>query len=127
MRASARLETSRVVPILWGLSATLLLLFVAAFLFNTHVLALLGIIVLAATLALASLGFAVAALSLGTHLTDVLGLLETDTLAALRLGLWAMGLTAGIPFLGWLLVVLLLASGIGTVLETLVSREATLD
>lgn len=109
-------------PTLWGLAATLLILILAVVLFQTHVLALLGILVLLIGLALASLGLAAAALSLGQRLTDALAPLDMDMLPTLRLGLWTLLLAAFVPFAGWLLVLLALASGIGAVLETLLTR-----
>ena len=122
-RAAVRLETSRAIPTLWGLAAGLLVFLLAAVLFNIHALALLGVLVLAAGLALAGLGLAAAALSVGTRLAEALDLLEIDSLGALRLGLWSLGLAAGVPFAGWLLALLLLASGLGAVLETLTVRK----
>lgn len=121
-RAAARLDGGRVVPTLWGLAATLLVLILCGVLFNVHALALLGVVVLVSGLVLASLGLGVTALSLGLRLTDALSMMEMEMLPALRLGLWALLLASGIPFVGWLLVLLALASGIGATLETLLTR-----
>jgi len=110
------------VPTLWGLAAALLVLILCGVLFNIHALALLGVVVLVSGLVLASLGLGVAALSLGLRLTDALGALDVETLPALRLGLWTLLLASCVPFLGWLLVLLTLASGIGATLETLLTR-----
>lgn len=123
-RAAARLDGGRVVPTLWGLAAALLVLILCGVLFNIHALALLGVVVLVSGLVLASLGLGVAALSLGLRLTDALGALDVETLPALRLGLWTLLLASCVPFLGWLLVLLALASGIGATLETLLTRKA---
>lgn len=119
-RAAARLDGGRVVPTLWGLAAALLVLILCGVLFSRHALALLGVVVLVSGLVLASLGLGVAALSLGLRLTDALRAMDTETLPALRLGLWTLLLASGIPLLGWLLVLLALASGIGATLETLI-------
>ena len=54
-----------------------------------------------------------AALSLGARLLDALGTLETETLPALRLGLWTLFLASFLPFLGWLLVLLCYRFGCG--------------
>ena len=121
-RASARLDSGRAVPTLWGLAAALLSLILCGVLFNIHILALLGVVVLVAGLTLASLGLGVAALSLGLRLSDALGIMDAETLPALRFGLWTLLLGSGVPFLGWLLVLLALASGIGATLETLLTR-----
>ncbi|MGI4788858.1 MAG: hypothetical protein ACRYFS_08405 [Janthinobacterium lividum] len=122
-RAATRLETSRIIPTLWGLAAGLLFFLLAAILFNSHTFALLGFLVLAAGLALAGLGLAVVALSVGTRLSEAFDLLETENLSGLRLGLWSLGLAAGVPFAGWLFALLLLASGIGAVLEALIANK----
>jgi len=121
-RASARLDGGRVVPTLWGLAAALLVLILCGVLFNRHALALLGLLILVSGLVLASLGTGVAALSLGLRLTDALTTMDMETLPALRLGLWTLLLTSCVPFIGWLLVLLALASGIGATLETLLTR-----
>lgn len=120
-RAAARLDQGRAVPTLWGVAACLFVLLAAAALFSTKVLALLGALILLAGLALAGLGMGVAALSLGLRLAEAGGLFETEALTALRLGLWTLFLAACLPFLGWLLVLSAIASGVGAVLETLVS------
>lgn len=121
-RAAARLDGGRVVPTLWGLAAALLVLILCGVLFNIHALALLGVVVLVSGLVLVSLGLGVAALSLGLRLTDALTTMDMETLPALRLGLWTLLLASCVPFLGWLLVLLALASGIGATLETLLTR-----
>jgi hypothetical protein len=122
-RAAARLEQNRLVSTLWGVAAGLLLFLLAAALFNGKMFALLGLVVLVTGLALAALGSAAAALSVGTRLADALGVMEIESFAALRLGLWFFGLAAAVPFAGWLLVLGLAASGVGAVLEVLVTRK----
>ena len=122
-RAAARLEINRLIPTLWGLAAGLLIFLLDAILFNTHSLALLGIVVLVIGLALAGMGLAATGLSIGTRVSEAFDLLETETLGALKLGLWSLLLTSAVPFAGWLLGLLMLASGIGAVLETLVVRK----
>ncbi len=109
-------------PTLWGLAAALLVLILAAILFKAHALALLGVVVLVSGFVLASLGLGVAALSLGLRLTDALAPMDLETLPALRLGLWTLLLASCVPFLGWVLVLLALASGLGSTLETLLTR-----
>lgn len=126
-RAAARLEQGRAVPALWGLAASVFLLALAAVLFSTKVLALLGVLVLAAALALAGLGLGVAALGLGPRIQDACGSLTAEPLDGLRLGLWALLLASILPFVGWLLVGLALAAGIGAVLEMLVLRRSASD
>ena len=113
-------------PTLWGLAAALLVLILAIVLFKSHALALLGVAVLVSGLVLASLGLGVAALSLGAALTDALSTMDMETLPALRLGLWTLLLASCIPFVGWLLVLPALASGIGATLETLLTRPPSI-
>ena len=121
-RAAARLEMDRTIPVLWGLAAGLGVFLLAAVLFNTKVLALLGLAVLVIGFSIAALGLAAAALFVGTRLADAFTSLEADTFSVLRAGLWTLTLASAVPFAGWLLVVLALAAGIGAVLETLVVR-----
>ena len=78
---------------------------------------------LAAGLALAGLGLAAAALSVGMRLSEEVHGLEQESLDALRLGLGTLALAAAVPVAGWLLVLGLIASGIGTVLEVWVTRR----
>ena len=125
-RAAARLDGGRIVPTLWGLAAALLVLILCGVLFRAHSLALLGVAVLASGVALASLGLGVAALSLGLRLTDALSTMDMETLPALRLGLWTLLLASAVPFVGWLLVLLALAAGIGATLETLLTRPPSI-
>lgn len=123
------METSRVAPLLWGLAAALLLFLLVAVFFNTQAFrvlgTLLGVAALALGLVLAGLGLAAAAMSVGTRIMEAFGLLETESFGAGRLGLWFLGLTAAVPIVGWLLTLLLLASGIGSVLEVLVARKSS--
>ncbi len=122
MRAAGRLEAARTIPLLWGLAAGLLIFLLAAALFKTHMLALLGALVLVSGFGLAGLGLLAAALSTGTRLSDAFALPDGDTVGTLRLGLWTLGLATAVPVAGWLLALLALASGMGAVLETLVMR-----
>ena len=122
-RAAARLDARRAVPTLWGLAAIVFLLALSAVLFSTKALALLGILVLTVSLALAGLGLGAAALGLGQRLQDASGALAAETLDGLKLGIWTLLLASVLPFIGWLLVGLTLASGIGAVLELLVTRR----
>ncbi len=112
-------------PTLWGVAASLLVLILCGVLFSRHILAIPGVLVLVSGLVLASLGLGVAALSLGLRLTDALTTSDLETLPALRLGLWTLLLASGVPLLGWLLVLLALASGIGATLETLLARTGS--
>ena len=123
-RAASRLDQGRAIPTLWGVAATVFLLALAAVLFSTKVLALVGVLVLVFCFALAGLGLGVAALGLGQRIQDAAGALTSEPLDGLRTGLWAMLLASVLPFVGWLLVGLALAAGIGAVLELLVSRRS---
>lgn len=122
-RAAARWERGGAALLLWGLAASVLGLVLAAILVNVHAVALLGILVFAAVLILGALGLGVAAFSVGARLGDAAGSEGGgEMLASVRLGLWSLLLSALVPFVGWLLVLLALASGVGAVLDTLVTR-----
>ena len=121
--ARRRLERGRALPTLWGLSASVLIFAASALLVRTHILALLGVALLAAGVALISLGIAVAAGAVGGDVAPALGQDASDVLATLRLGLWMLFLAAWLPVLGWIAVILAGASGLGAMLETLLTRE----
>ncbi len=121
-RAAERLARGGAALPLWGLAAALFGLGLAAVLVNIHPIALLGVLVFAAVLCLGALGLGVAAQSLGGKLGDGVG--ELSAFADLRRGLWVLLLSAAVPFVGWLLVLLALAAGVGAVLDTLVTRGA---
>ena len=122
-RAAGRLERGRSLPTLWGLSAFVFIFAASAILVRTHFLALLGVVLLAAGLALVSLGIAVVASAFGSDVAPALGQDASDMLATLRLGLWTLFLAAWLPVLGWIAVVLAGAAGFGALLETLLTRE----
>lgn len=122
-RAQRRLDRGGTLPTLWGLSAAVLAFAVSAILVQTHVLALLGVLLLAAGVCLAGVGLGVVALRLGGLVAPLLGAAEGDLLAALRLGLALLFWSAWLPFLGWVTALLAVAAGIGAVLEALFTRD----
>ena len=126
-RSASRLDKGQTVPTLWGVAAAALCLFAIAALFATKVLALLGVFVLAASLILAGLGTGAVARWLGGKIADAAGALDTDTLPCLQLGFWTLLSASMLPYVGWLLVLLGLASGIGAVLEVLVMRREGIE
>ena len=108
---------------LWGIAAAVFCILASAVLFSTKILALLGVLMLAAGLILASLGLAAIAVWLGGKVSEVAGSLESDTLSCLKGGLAVLLLASLLPYIGWLLVLFALASGIGATLETLTARK----
>ncbi|MBV9851407.1 MAG: hypothetical protein JO250_17195 [Armatimonadetes bacterium] len=122
-RARRRLDQGRALPTLWGLSAGVLVVAASALLMGTHVLALVGVLLLAAGFGLSGAGLAVAAWAVGDDLAVVLGGDEGDTLSSLRLGLWALFLTSWLPVIGWVAALLAVAGGAGAVLEALLTRR----
>ena len=122
-RSSSGLEGRRLIPTLWGIAAAVVCIVGAAVLFATKILALLGVAVLSFGLVLASLGLGAAALWLGTRIAEAAGAGELGFLPGLRVGLVSLLLAALLPYVGWLLVLLALAAGIGAVLESLVVRR----
>lgn len=122
-RSAARLEGRRLIPTLWGIAAAIVCVVAAALLISTKTLALLGVVVLSLGLVAASLGLGAAALWLGTRIFDISETSELSSLSSLKLGLITLFLASFLPYVGWLLVLLALASGIGAVLEYLVVRR----
>lgn len=122
-RAVGRLERGRALPTLWGLSAGVLLFTGGAVLSNRPALALLGVLVLLAGLVLAGLGVGAASIVLGRALLGALDPAVTSTLACLRIGLGVFFGAAFLPFVGWALVGLAAASGLGALLEALFERR----
>jgi len=108
---------------LWGIAAAIVCVVAAALLISTKILALLGVLVLGIGLVLASLGLGATALWLGTKIVEAGQSTEIGTLPALKSGATALLLAALLPYVGWLLVLLALAVGIGAVLESLAVRK----
>jgi len=122
--ASDRLEGRPLLPMLWGLAAIVLATALVSALFAVKALAGLGLIAGLAALIMVALGLGVAALSLGRALLtgfDAAGV--PDDTAALRFGLWALLLTSILPVVGWLVAGLAVASGLGAILEALLTRR----
>jgi hypothetical protein len=122
-RSAARLEGRRLIPTLWGIAAAIVCVVAAALLISTKILALLGVFVLGLGLVAASLGLGAAALWLGTKIFDISETGEVSSRSSLKLGLITLLLASFLPYVGWLLVLVALASGIGAVLEYLVMRR----
>ena len=122
-RATRRLSYGRGGVLLWGAAAGILTVIVAAILFSTKVLALLGLLVLLTGLTLAGLGLGVGAAHVGHTLASSLGHPDSPPLLALPLGIAAFFFTAFLPVVGWFLVVLAVLAGIGATLDTLIRRE----
>ena len=122
-RARQRLDRGRTLPTLWGLSASVLIFAVSVLLFHTHVLALLGVLLLAAGLGLAGGGLAVTAWAVGDDLEGASGSRHDDGVSSLRLGLAVLFLASWLPIIGWLAAALAAAAGLGAVLEALLTRE----
>ena len=121
-RAQGRLERHRALPMLWGLSAAVLAFAVCALLVRTHVLALLGFLLLLASLGVIGLGLMVTASVLGGVLSAAVGD-PSSPLTSLRLGLTVLLLAACLPYLGWLLTLLAVGAGTGAALEALLARD----
>ncbi len=119
-RASGRLKRWRPLSALWGIAGAVLLAAASALLGHVKPLALL---VPLAALALMGVGVGVAALALGRDLIGACGSLDGDLLPRLRLGLTVLFLASIVPFLGWLVVLLFLASGLGAIIECLLVRR----
>ena len=122
-RSASRLEGRRLVPTLWGIAAAIVCVAAAALLISTKILALLGVFVLGLGLVAASLGLGAAALWLGRRIAEAADTGELGSLSGLRVGLFSLLLASLLPYVGWILVLVALAAGIGSVLECLVVRR----
>ena len=122
-RAGDRLERGGPLPTLWGLAAGALIFAATGVLFGTKVLALLGVVALLAGIVLLGLGLAVAGLRVGRALAEATEGVAGEDGRALGLGLATLFLASLVPFLGWVAVILAVASGVGAVLEALFSRQ----
>ncbi len=123
-RARRRLDRGRVLPLLWGLSAGILIVAAGTLLIKSHVLALFGFLLWAAGLCLAGGGLTVTAWAMGEDLGRVGGGGEETALTSLRLGLWSLFLATWLPFVGPAAVLLAGATGLGALLEILLTRKA---
>lgn len=119
-RAGRRLERGRLLPTLWGIAGAVLLIAASAVLGHVKLLSALFPLV---ALVLLGMGTGAAALALGRDLTRAFGSLDADALPCLRLGLTVLFLATIVPFLGWLVVLLFLASGLGAIIECLLVRR----
>jgi hypothetical protein len=123
-RTATRRMQGRLQPIVWGLASELLLAALAAVLFRTKVLALLGLVVLFLGAALAGLGACLAARRAGRALLAAVGETEElDALCSFLVGLLSLLLAAFVPFVGWAVVLTAAASGVGVVLEAAFRRD----
>lgn len=121
--AARRLRRGRGLLVFWGLSSALLVVILAVTLFKIKPLALLGLAVLLVGLTLAGLGLCVAALRAGSRLAAELTLPGASPTRNIILGILTLLLASIVPVLGWVVVALLAAGGLGAVLEELFSRR----
>lgn len=118
-----RLESGKALSVLWGLCVGVILIALAVVLFASKVLAVLGVIVLLIALAVFGAGLATAAITNGRAILAASGSLEIDDLACLRLGLWVLFFASSLPFLGWLVVLIATAGGLGAFGQQLLTRR----
>lgn len=125
-RAADRLARPHALLTLWGLAAVVLLAALISALSPVKALAAVNLILLVGALMLLALGLGASALTIGRAVSDALrpDSSSDDTLAALRLGFAVLLLASAVPFLGWVLALLALGSGVGAILEGLARRES---
>jgi hypothetical protein len=124
-RAARRLERGRALPTLWGLSVAVLLVVALAILGSVPALGLLTLTVLVLSLTLLALGTGAAAITIGRDLHEAFSVTDPgDDLVCLRTGVAAFFLAAILPVAGWLLVLLALASGVGAIVEALLTQRS---
>lgn len=115
----------RIVPILWGVAAELLLVLCAGILFRVKILGLLGLVVLFLAFALAGLGLCLTAIRAGRALLNAFGEEGGDALCSLLVGLLVFLLAVIVPFVGWFVAAAATLAGVGVVLETLFRRDSS--
>lgn len=123
LAGARRLDSGKVVPGLWGVCAALILFALIVILFATKVLGLLGALLFLIALSLAALGLAASAVACGRAVHGESATLDLDDLAHLRTGLWLLFFASILPVLGWLVVLLAIACGLGGVVQTLFARR----
>ena len=121
--SARRLGGPKSLPTLWGICVGLILFAVAAVLFATKVLAALGVIVILFALAVFGAGLVSAGIAYGRAILGAAGSLESDDHTCLRLGLWVLFFASFLPFLGWLVVVLAGAAGLGALAQAAFGRR----
>lgn len=118
-----RIEGGKTLCVLWGAAVGLILFALSAFFFATKILAALGVIVLLIAFALIGAGLAACAVASGRTILGAAGSLEIDDLACLRIGMWVLLFASCLPFLGWLVVLLAAAGGLGGVTQEALARR----
>jgi hypothetical protein len=114
--ASVEVGRGKVVYTLWGILAEILLISAGLLLTKVPQAGLLVVLVWFFALALAGLGAGVAAFVAGRRLHAELAGGEITPLSALGIGLRVLFTASALPFIGWIVVLLLMAHGIGAVL-----------
>lgn len=118
-----RLNVRRVVPMLWGLAATVLIFLLSLTLIQTKVLGLLGVVVFVFGLVLWSIGMGIAAIWAGSNWLTALEVGDEPATRSITWGSIGLLLGSCVPVVGWIVVVGIWASGFGTLLELVVARK----
>jgi len=125
LRASDRLRRSWLIPIVWGLAASVLLLFLGGALVQAPMppLRLVGVLLLLVLVLLVAQGVAAGAVHAGRRFHDALGDYDRPPADCLRAGVGVLFLVTLCPFLGWLIALIVLAAGVGATIEATVRRD----
>lgn len=125
-RSRSMLDTHRAPSVLMGIASTLVLAILTGALINHKAVALFGAVSLLVIGALASIGFAVASQAIGESVHAATDNLAPDMLTSVRTGSAALLIASVTPIAGWVVVSLVVLSGIGAVVLSLMVRRRPL-
>lgn len=124
--ASNRLPTKRLVHTLWGFFIEIMLFSVGSILIKIKPLSLIAVAFYLAVMVLAGYGICIAAITLGKRIQSVLSLSD-GVLKAFQYGLWLLIIGSIFPVVGWLVVITLIASGIGALVASLIDNRSKVE
>lgn len=119
--------SGKVVNTLWGLIAEILIVSAGLMMAKVPQAALLTVLLFVAAMALAGFGAMVSARVAGRRLHAELAGGEVSDLGALSIGLRLLFLATALPVVGWIVVILVTANGVGSILTASSSSNRSVD
>lgn len=113
-----KLTEGRAVYPLWGVLAELLLISAGMISGHLKILGLVTMLLFATAIALAGVGVGVSAIAIGRRFESDLLSISSDDMRSLSLGLRVLFVAVILPFVGWIVTILVVASGIGAALAS---------